>query len=160
MVRAVIIDDVPLSVELLDDGRIRVDDRVESVSIAGGGPGRLSIICGTRSYVARLAGNHVFVGCRRLQVRVVDPRAFARGARHSPSEGKQTLTAPMPGRVVRILKRAGERVEPGDGIVVVEAMKMQNELKASEAGTVASISAAEGDAVSAGQVLATIEQNG
>jgi biotin carboxyl carrier protein len=100
----------------------------------------------------------LFVDSQRLRVAVIDPRAFKRGSRQSLSEGKQALTAPMPGRVVRVLKSAGAVVEPGEGIVVVEAMKMQNELKAARSGTVSSIAVAEGDAVVAGQVLATIEQ--
>jgi biotin carboxyl carrier protein len=63
----------------------------------------------------------------------------------------------MPGKVVRVLVTVGDAVEPGQGIVVVEAMKMQNELKAPRAGKVTGIAAKVGATVTAGEVLATIE---
>jgi biotin carboxyl carrier protein len=63
----------------------------------------------------------------------------------------------MPGKIVRVLAEAGETVAAGAGIIVVEAMKMQNEMKAPKAGMVVSINAAEGATVNAGDVLAVIE---
>jgi biotin carboxyl carrier protein len=63
----------------------------------------------------------------------------------------------MPGKVVRVLVKPGQKVERGQGVVVVEAMKMQNELKAGRAGRLAFVHAREGDAVAAGDVLAAIE---
>jgi biotin carboxyl carrier protein len=63
----------------------------------------------------------------------------------------------MPGKVIRVLIKPGDAVKAGQGLVVVEAMKMQNELKALRDGTVASVSAREGATVTAGEVLATIE---
>jgi biotin carboxyl carrier protein len=63
----------------------------------------------------------------------------------------------MPGKVVRVLVTAGANVEAGAGIIVVEAMKMQNEMKAPKAGVVLSINAAEGATVKAGDVLAVVE---
>ena len=63
----------------------------------------------------------------------------------------------MPGRVVRVLAARGEEVEAHQGVVVIEAMKMQNELKSPKAGRVAEIRVAPGDTVSAGDVLAVIE---
>ena len=62
----------------------------------------------------------------------------------------------MPGKVVRVLVGPGDAVEAGQGLVVVEAMKMQNELKALRAGRILSVSAQEGETVTAGEVLATI----
>jgi biotin carboxyl carrier protein len=62
----------------------------------------------------------------------------------------------MPGKVVRVLAAAGEEVQAGQGIVVVEAMKMQNEMKADRAGKVLTIPAQEGATVAAGEVLATV----
>ena len=64
--------------------------------------------------------------------------------------------APMPGKVVRVLVAPGDAVEADQGIVVVEAMKMQNELKAPRAGRVISVAAKEGATVAAGETLATI----
>jgi biotin carboxyl carrier protein len=63
----------------------------------------------------------------------------------------------MPGKIVRVLVREGDAVEPGQGIVVMEAMKMQNELKALRAGAVTALPVTEGAAVAAGEVLAIIE---
>jgi biotin carboxyl carrier protein len=63
----------------------------------------------------------------------------------------------MPGKVVRVLVAPGDQVEAGQGLVVVEAMKMQNEMKAAHAGRVATVPAKEGATVAAGEILATIE---
>lgn len=71
--------------------------------------------------------------------------------------GNKSVSAPMPGKVVKLLVKLGDVVREGDGIVVVEAMKMENELKAPVAGTVAEIRAGEGKAVNGGDVLVVIE---
>jgi biotin carboxyl carrier protein len=63
----------------------------------------------------------------------------------------------MPGKVVRVQVEAGARVEKGVGVVVVEAMKMQNEMKAPRAGVVVSLKVKPGDTVNAGDVLAVLE---
>jgi biotin carboxyl carrier protein len=63
----------------------------------------------------------------------------------------------MPGRVIRVLVSEGDEVAAGQGIVVVEAMKMQNEMPSPKAGRVASVSVKPGDAVASGQVLAAVE---
>lgn len=73
------------------------------------------------------------------------------------ASGPTALKAPMPGRIVRLLVRAGERVEAGQGCLVMEAMKMQNELKAPRAGTVRKVNAVAGETVGAGAVLLVIE---
>ena len=62
----------------------------------------------------------------------------------------------MPGKVVRVMVRAGEAVEAGQGLLVVEAMKMQNEIKSPKAGKIERIAAQEGQTVNAGEVLAVI----
>ena len=67
------------------------------------------------------------------------------------------MLAPMPGKVVRIIAKQGDSIEAGKGVLVVEAMKMQNELKATKSGTVQKIMVAEGAAVNAGDVLAIVE---
>lgn len=70
--------------------------------------------------------------------------------------GSGSLTAPMPGRVVKILVTAGEQVEQGAPAVIVEAMKMENELHAPATGEVTRVEVAEGDTVDAGQILVQI----
>ena len=91
-------------------------------------------------------------------VSVVDPKrlrsAQSSGAHHP---GAAEVISPMPGKIVRILVEAGAHVEAGAGIIVVEAMKMQNEMKAPKAGVVVSINAAVAATVNAGDVLAVIE---
>jgi biotin carboxyl carrier protein len=100
----------------------------------------------------------VHVGTHQYDVTVVDPKrlrsAHSAGAH---AHGAAEIVAPMPGKVVRVLVEAGAQVEAGAGIVVVEAMKMQNEMKAPKAGTVISINAVVGVTVNAGDVLAVIE---
>jgi glutaconyl-CoA/methylmalonyl-CoA decarboxylase subunit gamma len=80
-----------------------------------------------------------------------------RPASPPPGGGPQQVKAPMPGKIVKILVRPGDRVEPRQGLVVVEAMKMENELRAKAAGTVAEVRAAEGASVEAGAILVILE---
>ncbi len=101
---------------------------------------------------------HMLVGSSRYPCEVNDPRSLrTRRAGAGSTEGPQKIVAPMPGKVVRILVPQGEMVEAGKGVVVVEAMKMQNELKAPKSGKVQKLLAQEGTTVNAGDVLAIIE---
>ncbi len=93
----------------------------------------------------------------RFAVEVRDPRRMARQSGARSREGVETVTAPMPGKVVRVLVAPGDAVEAGQGLVVVEAMKMQNEMKAPRAGRVSAVPAREGATVAAGEALAVIE---
>lgn len=124
-------------------------------------PGVYSVLMDGRSYDARVedgpGGLVVVIDGYRFEIEVRDPRRRIRGARSRGGDGLQTLAAPMPGKVVRILVGPGDAVEPGQGIVVVEAMKMQNEMKAPRAGKVLSIAVKEGARVAAGETLAIIE---
>ena len=72
-------------------------------------------------------------------------------------DGAKKITAPMPGKVVRVIAQPGTEVEQGAGVIVIEAMKMQNELKSPKKGRVVKVLAAEGAPVNAGDVLAVIE---
>jgi biotin carboxyl carrier protein len=100
---------------------------------------------------------HLWVGSRRFAVEVRDPRSLRGRMRTGEEQGPRKITAPMPGKVVRLLVREGEPVESGRGIVVVEAMKMQNEIRSPKKGTVGKIVVGEGAAVNAGDVLAIVE---
>ena len=71
--------------------------------------------------------------------------------------GPQRVAAPMPGKIVKVLVKAGDRVEPRQGLVVVEAMKMENELRSRTAGTVTEVRAIEGSSVEAGAILIVVE---
>ena len=92
-------------------------------------------------------------------VSVVPVSRFGRrgGDAASGGGGPQQVTAPMPGKVVRVLVSPGDAVVPKQGLVVVEAMKMENELKATRAGTVKAVCAVEGQSVEAGALLVTVE---
>jgi biotin carboxyl carrier protein len=95
---------------------------------------------------------------RNYEVALVDPKrlrsAQSSGGHHT---GAAEIVSPMPGKIVRVLVKPGDQVEAGAGVIVVEAMKMQNEMKAPKAGTVVSIETEEGATVKAGDVLAIIE---
>lgn len=135
----------------LDDGPER---RVSAEKVQ---PGVYSVLMDGRSYDARVDGLTVTVCGRRFEIEVRDPRRWNRRRAGGSHAGVQHVTAPMPGKVVRVLVAVNDHVDAGQGIAVVEAMKMQNEMKAARPGTVVSINAKAGDAVTAGDVLATIE---
>jgi biotin carboxyl carrier protein len=97
--------------------------------------------------------------CRRsYRVEIHDPKRL-RGSRGTGLQagGRATIVAQMPGKVVRVLVDRGAQVEAGAGVLIVEAMKMQNEMKAPRAGTVIELHARVGATVNAGEVLAVIE---
>ena len=127
-------------------------------SITPAGAGVWSILIEGRSYTATLlAGGEISINGRVFRVEVFDPRS-SRGRRSAAgSEGRQTVAAPMPGRVIRVLVEAGQDVDAGQGLIVVEAMKMQNEIKSPKAGRVAEVKTVAGATVSAGDILAVIE---
>jgi len=124
-------------------------------------PGIYSVLMDGRVYDVwveeSLAGLVIVIDGYRFEAEVCDPRRFSRQTRGRGVDGVQSLRAPMPGKVVRVLAAPGDALEAGQGVVVVEAMKMQNELKAPRAGRVLTIAVKEGATVAAGDVLATIE---
>lgn len=124
-------------------------------------PGIYSVLVDGRSYEVKIVegqgGWFVDIRGRHLAVQVEDPRDSSAGSGAVAAGGPQKIVAQMPGKVVRVLVAQGEQVEAGQGLVVVEAMKMQNELKAPRAGRIAALLAREGGTVTAGEVLATIE---
>lgn len=94
---------------------------------------------------------------RVISARAADARKRRVIRADSGPDGTVRITAPIPGRVVRVLAPAGTAVRRGDGIIVLEAMKMENELKAPRDGTVVSVAVEEGQGVQGGTLLATIE---
>ncbi len=100
---------------------------------------------------------HLWVGSKRFAVEIRDPRSLRGRTSGSDDQGPKKITAPMPGKVVRLLVREGDEVEPGTGVAVVEAMKMQNEIKSPKKGNVQKILVGEGATVNAGDVLAIVE---
>jgi len=123
----------------------------------------LSLLIGNKSYEIKrersLRGElHMIIGSARYAVDVQDPRSLhtRRGAGKSEA-GPQKLTAAMPGKIVRILVQEKEEVKAGQALLVMEAMKMQNEMKSPKDGKVQKILASEGSAVNPGDTLAIIE---
>jgi biotin carboxyl carrier protein len=94
-----------------------------------------------------------------FRVDVADERSvrLRAGATALKVEGRVSITAPMPGKVVRVLVKQGQKVQEGEGLLVVEAMKMENELKSPKAGTVTEVFAREGSPVEAHAKLLTVE---
>ncbi|MFZ0731819.1 MAG: biotin/lipoyl-containing protein [Candidatus Sulfotelmatobacter sp.] len=139
----------------------RVDGRAVEVDAVLARPNVISLRIGNRAYeikCERVGGDlHLWVGSRRFAAEIRDPRSLRSRARASDEQGPRKLTAPMPGKVVRLLVAQGTEIEAGAGILVVEAMKMQNEVKSPKKGTVQKILVAEGAAVNAGDVLAIVE---
>jgi biotin carboxyl carrier protein len=123
----------------------------------------LSMLVGAKAYEIKrersLQGElHMVIGSARYAVDVQDPRSLrTRRAVGGAETGPQKLKAPMPGKIVRILVNENDEVKSGQGIVVMEAMKMQNEMKSPKDGRVQKILTAEGSIVNAGDTLAIIE---
>jgi len=110
-----------------------------------------------RSYEVTLAPGVVHVDGVPVEVDIARPMARRGGQGPHDHAGPQKIAAPMPGKIVKVLVRAGDRVEPRQGLVVVEAMKMENELRSRAAGTVTEVRAIEGSSVDAGAILIVVE---
>lgn len=124
-------------------------------------PGILSLLIAGQSHRIVLDGDlaepAIHHGHQRIPYRIGDPRSlrFRRG--RAGSDGPVTLKASMPGRVVRVLVVPGETVAAHQSVLIIEAMKMQNELKSPKEGRVGEVRVSAGDTVSAGDILAVIE---
>jgi biotin carboxyl carrier protein len=145
------------------DGRwsCRLDGREVEIDAVLARPDVLSLRIGNQAYEVkceRVAGDtHLWVGSARFAVEVRDPRSLRGRVRAVDDHGPRKLTAPMPGKIVRVLVNEGDQVDAGAGVLVVEAMKMQNEIKSPKRGTIQKILVGEGAAVNAGDVLAIVE---
>lgn len=119
----------------------------------------LSILRAEESFTVRRGpGGRMFVRGRWYDVFVNDRRSWrGRQSGESGEEGPQKLTASMPGKVVRVLAREGDEIQANQGIVVIEAMKMQNEIRAPKPGVLRKLRAQPGMNVNAGEVLAIVE---
>lgn len=142
--------------------RCRLNGRDLPLDVVSLQNGILSILVEGKSYEIKqettATETNIIVGSQRFPAVVRDPRSLrSRRRADAGEEGLKKVIAPMPGKVVRILAPAGTMVESGQGILVIEAMKMQNEMKSPKKGIVKKINVAEGAAVEAGQVLAEVE---
>jgi len=138
------------------DGRALDADAVE-VS-----PGIYSILIEGQSYEARVESKSdsdllVTVAGRQFSAAIRDSRKWTRDRRAgAEAEGPQHVTAPMPGKIVLVLVKSGEVVEAGQGIAVVEAMKMQNEIRSPKSGTIDRLLVVAGQTVNAGETVAVV----
>lgn len=147
----------------VDGDRILVNGRVADARLAGAPGSAIRRLHRGRSVSTVLAApgdgrgawSLALGGCR-IGVLVLDPRDAAiraAGARTSGGAASRTLKAPMPGMVLRVLVEEGADVEAGQGLVVLEAMKMENQLKAASSGKVGKVHVAPGARVEKGAVL-------
>jgi biotin carboxyl carrier protein len=152
------------TVEVEADGagsfRAQLDGLAVSVDAVETAPETYSILLDGRAFQARVAddglddGLRVRCGGADFRVQVRDPRSW-RSRRHGVLEiaGPQRVLAPMPGKIVRVLVAAGDEVEAGRGLLVVEAMKMQNEIRAPKGGRIERVLVVEGQAVRTQEAL-------
>ena len=145
----------PSTSKMSFDGETLLADREEIA------PGVYSILIDGRSYEAQVSKRPgdsegaaspyvVTVGLRNYLVEIRDPRRWKRDGAGIGEQGPQEIMAPMPGKVVRVLVSEKQEVTGGQGLLVIEAMKMQNEIRAPRAGRVQRIYAREGTGVEAG----------
>ena len=143
------------------NGRSIEIDSEQLASVTQVEPGVYSVLLDGASYEIRVVetpdGLSAEARNRRFAVDVRDPRDTRRDGTSAVGSGRQKIAAPMPGKVVRVLVNVGDTVDAGQGLIVVEAMKMQNEMKAARPGHVIEIRAVAGQTVSAGDTLLILE---
>src|SRR5579862_2098843 len=141
--------------------RLSIDGTPIEADAAQIAPGIYSILIEGESLEVRVepdgGGLRLAIGDREWRAGIRDPREWRRNrASAAEVEGRQQVTAPMPGKIVRVLVQAGESIEGKQGLFVVEAMKMQNEIRAPKSGKVERLLVTEGQTVNAGDTLAVI----
>jgi len=146
-----------------DAWKISLDGKEVEASVMELAPNTFSVLLNGKSHQIRIAPRAngsltLHTALAEYRAEVSDPRVW-RGRRHGALEveGRQQITAPMPGKVVRVLVSEGDAVAAGQGLLVVEAMKMQNEIHSPKGGRVEKLFARENQAVNAGDVLAWVE---
>jgi biotin carboxyl carrier protein len=153
-------------VDLQKDGasyKVFLDGLLVDADVILAAPHAVSVILNGTAFEIQIAPSldgayKLQTGPHEFQAEVRDLRAW-HGRKHGALEveGRQQILAPMPGKVIRLLVKVGDEVEAGQGLVVVEAMKMQNEIRSPKKGKVERLQAKEGQPVNAGDVLAWVE---
>jgi biotin carboxyl carrier protein len=153
-------------VELVKNGtayEVSLDGQPVDADVILAAPNAVSVILNGAAFEFHIApsasGSYTLqTGCHEFHAELHDPRSW-RGRKQGgvDAEGRQEIVAPMPGKVIRLLVKAGDQVETGQGLVVVEAMKMQNEIRSPKKGRIERLQAKEGQLVNAGDILAWVE---
>jgi biotin carboxyl carrier protein len=152
-------------VDLEKDGssfKVFLDGQAVDANVILAAPNAVSVLLNGMAFEIHIAPSldgtyKLQTGPHEFQADVRDPRAW-RGRKQGAleAEGRQQIIAPMPGKVIRLLVKVGDEVEAGQGLVVVEAMKMQNEIRSPKKGKVERLQAKEGQPVNAGDVLCVV----
>jgi biotin carboxyl carrier protein len=144
---------------------VQVNEKTYEVDFSAADGGLLSLLVMGRSYEADVVEEAegvltVWIEGETYRIEYQEegrrPRRSAGMTDHGAS-GRQVITAPMPGKVVALLVSPAQEVSAGQGVIVIEAMKMENELKASRPGVIKEIKVQEGSAVGGGDILVIIE---
>ena len=157
------INDTSFEIEILKDGTLTVNGEPREVDFLALGPSLYSVIMDNRAYevvVEEREGNYELLMQGRLYTGdVLDERALLLAARRGglvADSGELSIKAPMPGLIVAVVVAEGDEVEKGQTVVILESMKMQNELKAPRAGVVQRISVQAGQSVEQNKLLITL----
>ncbi len=147
--------------DLYDYRLAGIEDASGLACVVEAGPGIYSVLLGTRSFAVHVAPAddkiEIWAGGSRSFVSITDTRDRPSKSNHAAHAGPLQLRAQMPGKIVKVLVEPGAAVHAGQGLIVVEAMKMQNEVKSPKHGTVTRIHTAEGATVEAGVTLVVVE---
>ena len=159
------INDVEYSVELLPNDQVSVDGKIYDVDFEEVGDQQIyTLLVSGRSFEAHVTEDEdlwqILIHGALYEVDVIDERE--KRLKEAAGEGRvetgaYVLKAPMPGLVVSVLVKVGDTIEAGDVLVILESMKMQNELKAPREGTITRINIAEGDSVEQRQELIALD---
>lgn len=137
------------------------DSACGSASLAQVSPGVYSVLLEDQSFTVRMVPDggafEVWTAGERRVISVADARNGYARQKKGAAAGPLEVRAQMPGKVIKVLASKGTAVQAGQGLIVVEAMKMQNEMKSPKAGTVSKVNVAEGENVNAGQALIVVE---
>lgn len=160
------IENEKYEVEFARDGEIvtaSVDGRVYHIEVTEPEPNVLLFkndhkISEITVLKAKDGASNVRIGTDEFEIKMIDPKRLrGSGSNGASVDGLAEIRTAMPGKVVRVIAAVGDTVSKGDGIIVVEAMKMQNELKSTKDGVVKEIRFAEGSNVNSGDILALID---
>jgi biotin carboxyl carrier protein len=142
--------------------RVKLDGEPVAANVAQIAPNTISVLLDGQSFEVHVTPWHdgtikLQSGPHEFIAELQDPRAWpGRKQGAAEVEGRQQMVAPMPGKVIRLLVKIGDQVEVGQGLVVVEAMKMQNEIRSSKTGKVERLPVKDGQNVNAGDVLCVV----